>query len=138
MVNNENAKLVKFILLLNYLLLVLVFRFSKCCHVNKTIFREIFYFPFVTFYRQMPSGATQKQLLQWIQLVKMQDCMAMASLKNVSYKKYVLSKLLILRFRNKNIEILLQLSGKCLTTCLIHNFSFTIHNYRLCALQIQS
>ena len=43
-----------------------------------------------------------------------------------------------LNFGNKNTEILLQFSGKRLTTRIIHNFSFTTHNYRMSALQIQS
>ena len=41
-------------------------------------------------------------------------------------------------FGNKIIEVLLQLSEKGLTTCLIKNFSFTIHNYRPSGLQTQS
>ena len=32
----------------------------------------------------------------------------------------------------------LQVSGKRLTTCIIHYFSFTTHNYRMRTLQIQS
>ena len=43
-----------------------------------------------------------------------------------------------LDFGNKNTEILYQLWGKRLTTCIIHNFKFTGHNYRLSALQIKS
>ena len=43
-----------------------------------------------------------------------------------------------LDFGNKNTKILLQVSGKRLTTCIIHYFSFTTHNYRMRTLQIQS
>ena len=45
---------------------------------------------------------------------------------------------LCLDFGNKNTEIPLQFSGKHLATCIIHNFNFTTHNYRLSALQMQS
>ena len=74
----------------------------------------------------MPSGATQKQLLQSLQLVP--------KMTTVDF----FTAIQPLDFRNKNIEILLQLSGKRLTICLIHNFNFITHNYRLSALQIQS
>ena len=40
--NNQNAKSVKLIHLLNYLLLVICFTSGKCCnYVNKTIFCEV-------------------------------------------------------------------------------------------------
>ena len=64
------------------------------------------------------------------------------SKKMLFIKSMRLHSHLIFRFcsdyGNKNIEILLQLSRKRLMSFLIHNISFTVHNYRLSAIQIQS
>ena len=57
--------------------------------------------------------------------------------KNTCLHSHLILKF-CLDFWNKNTEILLQLSGKCLTICIIHNFNFTTDNYRIRALQIQT
>ena len=106
-------------------------------------------------YCQIPSGATQKQVtmtsisqkasfskwLRWSSFLGGSGCVALRPLKMVFVKNTRLHGHLILKFclnfGNKNTEILLQLSGKRLTTCIIHSFDFTTHNYRMSALQIQ-
>ena len=68
--------------------------------------------------------------------------MALPPLKMFFVKNLLLHTHLILKFcldfGNKNTEILLQLSGKGLSTCIIDNFNFTTQNYRMSTLQMQS
>ena len=70
------------------------------------------------------------------------NCVALPPLKMFFVKNTRLHSHLILKFclnfGNKNTDILLQLSGTCLTTCIIYKVNFTTHNYRMRALQIQS
>ena len=61
--------------------------------------------------------------------------MALPPLKMFFPKNTRLHSHLILKFcldfGNKNTEIILQLLGKRLTTCIIHKFDFTTHSYRM-------
>ena len=61
------------------------------------------------------------------------DCVAFPPLKMLFVKNARLHSICFW----KNTEKLLQLSGKLLTTCIIHKFNFTTHNYRMRALQRQ-
>ena len=86
--------------------------------------------------------ASSSKWLWWSSFFRGLVCVALPPLKMLFVKNTRLHTHLILifclHFGNKNTEILLQLSGKRLTTCIIHNFNFTTHNYRMSALQIQN
>ena len=65
----------------------------------------------------MPSGATQKQLLKWLQLF--------SKMTVVDF----FTAIQPLDFRNKNIEILLQLSGKGVTTSFVLVSPFFVNGH---------
>ena len=87
--------------------------------------------------------ANSSKWLWWSSFLEGVGCVAILPLRNVFFVKNIhLQSHFILRFcldfGNKNTEILLQLFGKCLTTCIILCLNFTAHNYWLSALQIHS